>query len=88
MPFKQSGRATIVGSCSRGSTGQPYLYRFDNGMSFRVSTKRVYLPDTHRSRASASSPTSRSSRRSRTSRKIGTSSLKRLWRVRRIDDAA
>lgn len=45
MPFKQSGRATIVGSCSRGSTGQPYLYRFDNGMSFRVSTKRVYLPD-------------------------------------------
>jgi len=45
MPFKQSGRGTIIGSRTRGSTGQPYLYEFDNGMSFRVSSKRVYLPD-------------------------------------------
>lgn len=45
LPFKQSGRGTIVGSRTRGSTGQPYLYSFENGMSFRVSAKRVYFPD-------------------------------------------
>ncbi len=45
LPFHQSGRATIVGERTRGSTGQPYLYDFDNGMSFRVSSKRVYFPD-------------------------------------------
>lgn len=45
LPFKQSGRAMIVGQRTRGSTGQPYLYDFENGMSFRVSAKRVYFPD-------------------------------------------
>lgn len=45
LPFKQSGRAVIIGQRTRGSTGQPYLYGFDNGMSFRISSKRVYFPD-------------------------------------------
>lgn len=45
LPFKQSGRAVIIGQRTRGSTGQPFLYHFDNGMSFRVSSKRVYFPD-------------------------------------------
>ena len=45
LPFKQSGRAVIIGQRTRGSTGQPYLYEFENGMSFRVSSKRVYFPD-------------------------------------------
>jgi carboxyl-terminal processing protease len=45
LPFKQSGRALIIGQRTRGSTGQPYLYEFENGMSFRVSSKRVYFPD-------------------------------------------
>ena len=26
-------------------SGQPYLFEFGNGMSFRVSSKRYYLPD-------------------------------------------
>lgn len=45
LPFKTSGRGVIVGERTRGSTGQPFLYTFDNGMSVRVSTKRVYFPD-------------------------------------------
>jgi carboxyl-terminal processing protease len=45
LPFKTSGRGAILGERTRGSTGQPFLYSFDNGMSFRVSTKRVYFPD-------------------------------------------
>jgi len=45
LPFKVSGRATIVGERTAGSTGQPYLYVFPNGISFRVSAKRVSFPD-------------------------------------------
>jgi carboxyl-terminal processing protease len=45
MPLKFSGRATIVGETTGGSSGQPYVYDFGNGMLFRVSTKRMYFPD-------------------------------------------
>ncbi|WP_158606873.1 S41 family peptidase [Paenibacillus ginsengarvi] len=45
MPFKDTGRATIVGQATFGSTGQPFYYEFTNGMSFRISTKRAFLPD-------------------------------------------
>lgn len=45
MPLKVSGRATLVGESTQGSTGQPYLRDFGNGMSFRISTKRVSFPD-------------------------------------------
>lgn len=45
VPFKDNRRATLVGEASGGSTGQPYLHDFGNGMSFRVSTKREYFPD-------------------------------------------
>jgi len=45
MPLKYSGRATIVGERTRGSAGQPFLYDFGNGMSFRISSRRMYLPD-------------------------------------------
>jgi len=45
LPFKVSGRATVVGERTAGSTGQPYMQVFPNGMSFRVSAKRVYFPD-------------------------------------------
>jgi len=44
-PFKTSGRALLVGETTNGSSGQPYLFDFGNGMSFRVSSKRYYLPD-------------------------------------------
>jgi len=45
MPLKYSGRATVVGDTTGGSSGQPYVYDFKNGMLFRVSTKRMYFPD-------------------------------------------
>ncbi len=45
MPLKYSGRATVVGDTTGGSSGQPYMYDFKNGMFFRVSTKRMYFPD-------------------------------------------
>jgi carboxyl-terminal processing protease len=44
-PFKASGRGVLVGEATNGSSGQPYLYDFGNGMSFRVSTKRYVMPD-------------------------------------------
>lgn len=45
MPLKVSGRATLVGEATQGSTGQPYMQDFGDGLSFRVSAKRVYFPD-------------------------------------------
>lgn len=45
MPLKFSGRASVVGETTYGSSGQPYIYNFENGMGFRVSTKRMYFPD-------------------------------------------
>jgi len=44
-PFKASGRGVLVGDTTNGSSGQPYLYDFGNGMSFRISTKRYTMPD-------------------------------------------
>jgi carboxyl-terminal processing protease len=45
MPIKEGKRGPIVGEASFGSTGQPYMVDLGDGMSFRVSTKRVYFPD-------------------------------------------
>ena len=45
MPLKTTARARLVGETTFGSSGQPYMFRFGNGMSFRVSSKRMYLPD-------------------------------------------
>jgi len=45
MPLKESKRARILGQASYGSTGQPYMVNFDGGITFRVSTRRVYFPD-------------------------------------------
>ena len=44
-PFKASGRGTLVGEATNGSSGQPYYFDFGNGMSLRVSSKRYSLPD-------------------------------------------
>lgn len=43
--FKSNGRATLIGETSSGSTGQPFLADMGNGMSYRLSTKRVYMAD-------------------------------------------
>lgn len=45
MPLRTSGRATLLGQRTAGSTGQPYYYAFSDTMSIRVSTKREYFPD-------------------------------------------
>ena len=45
IPFKSNGRATLIGRPTEGSTGQPFLYDFGNGISFRVGSKRVSFPD-------------------------------------------
>lgn len=45
MPLKTGHRALLVGSTTFGSTGQPYMYDFGDGMTFRVSTKRTSFPD-------------------------------------------
>jgi carboxyl-terminal processing protease len=44
-PFKVNHRATIVGTRTGGSTGQPYSKDLGDGFSFRVSTKREMFPD-------------------------------------------
>jgi carboxyl-terminal processing protease len=44
-PFKDSGRGTIVGETTQGSSGQPYFYDFKNGMSLKIAIKRLYFPD-------------------------------------------
>ena len=44
-PFKDNGRAVVVGEASGGSSGQPYRQRYENGMSFAVGAKRQYLAD-------------------------------------------
>lgn len=44
-PFKDSGRATLIGETTQGSAGLPYSYDFHNGMSLRIAIKREYFPD-------------------------------------------
>lgn len=45
IPFKDNGRAVLIGERTRGSTGQPYFYAFGQGISIFISTKRDYMPD-------------------------------------------
>ncbi len=44
-PFKNSGRGTLVGETTQGSSGLPYTYNFDNGMTLKIAVKRLYFPD-------------------------------------------
>ncbi|HEX3051717.1 MAG TPA: S41 family peptidase [Aggregatilineaceae bacterium] len=45
VPFKDNGRATLIGEHTMGSTGQPHFERFENGIAVGIGTKRAYLPD-------------------------------------------
>jgi carboxyl-terminal processing protease len=45
VPFKDNARALIIGEASEGSTGQPYIYNFGNGIRIGIGTKRAYMPD-------------------------------------------
>ena len=45
VPFKDNGRALIIGESTNGSTGQPFMYSFGDGISLGIGTKRAYMPD-------------------------------------------
>ena len=45
MPFRFTGRGTVIGSQTAGSTGQPYFGQLGDGMSIAVGTKREFFPD-------------------------------------------
>ncbi len=44
-PFKDSGRGTLIGETTEGSSGLPYTYEFHNGMRLTIAVKRQYFPD-------------------------------------------
>lgn len=45
MLLKSNGRAVIVGETTAGSTGQPMMQRFDNGIGFSIGAVRASMPD-------------------------------------------
>jgi len=45
MPFKDNGRALVVGTTTAGSSGQPYVLDLGNGMMALVGAKREMFPD-------------------------------------------
>ena len=46
MPFKIGGRATIIGSTTSGSTGNPHILHFDSGrIGVRIGALRCWMPD-------------------------------------------
>ena len=45
LALLDAGRATLVGSTTAGSSGQPYFEDFGNGMKFRVTAKAERFPD-------------------------------------------
>ncbi|HYE15975.1 MAG TPA: S41 family peptidase [Pyrinomonadaceae bacterium] len=45
MPFKDNGRAAVLGERTAGSTGQPYVHDFGNGMVIVVGSIRTFFPD-------------------------------------------
>lgn len=45
MPFKDNGRAQVVGEATEGSSGQPYFVRFSCGMTLMVGAERHRFPD-------------------------------------------
>ena len=45
MLLKSNDRAVMVGETTAGSTGQPMVQRFDNGIGFSVGTVRTSMPD-------------------------------------------
>ena len=45
MPFKDNGRAVLIGEPTAGSSGQPYYEDLGNGIQIAVGTKREFFPD-------------------------------------------
>jgi carboxyl-terminal processing protease len=45
VPLKTTGRALLVGETTFGSSGEPYVHEFGNGMRIKIGAKRQYFPD-------------------------------------------
>lgn len=45
MPFKDNGRAVLIGEPTAGSSGQPYYENLGDGIQIAVGTKREFFPD-------------------------------------------
>jgi carboxyl-terminal processing protease len=45
MPFKDNGRAVLVGESTAGNTGQPYVFDLGHDMILMVGAKREMFPD-------------------------------------------
>lgn len=45
MPFKDNKRAVVIGERTVGSTGQPFMHDFGNGMMILVGSIRTSFPD-------------------------------------------
>ena len=45
VTFKDNHRAMIVGERTMGSSGQPYMYKFNDDIFIAIGTKREYMPD-------------------------------------------
>lgn len=45
ISFKDNHRALIVGETTQGSSGQPFILQFKDGISVAIGTKREYMPD-------------------------------------------
>lgn len=45
IPFKDNHRAVLIGETTMGSSGQPYIFLFDEFISIGIGTKREYFPD-------------------------------------------
>jgi carboxyl-terminal processing protease len=45
VPFKDNRRATLIGTTSEGSTGQPYILDLTDGIRAYIGAKRAYFPD-------------------------------------------
>jgi carboxyl-terminal processing protease len=44
-PYKDSGRGTLIGETTEGSSGLPYTYDSHNGMILALAVKRQLFPD-------------------------------------------
>jgi carboxyl-terminal processing protease len=45
MPFKDTGRAVLIGETTQGSSGNPYRANLGNGMSIAIGAVRYRFPD-------------------------------------------
>jgi carboxyl-terminal processing protease len=45
MPFKETGRAVVIGETTQGSSGNPYRADLGNGMRVSIGAVRYRFPD-------------------------------------------